>query len=151
MSDEMKTTFTPEEISQKAQGSVDGLCLVAISYLKEHALSTDEFWAFVGSRFAPGWQQEEGMTAKEIARLAALNMVSAGGNLRSISGDESQAEAVLGGWPSEDSLVFAGVTQEDADKVWGSFGPIAESLGYGYQWHRQGDEVTMTFSRRSNE
>ena len=149
MSDEMKTTFTPEQISQQAQGNFNLTILVVFAYLKEHALSVDEFNAFVGHRFAPGWQQ--GMTAKEIARGAALNMVSAGGNLRSISGDESQAEAVLGGWPSEDSLVFAGVTQEDADKVWGSFGPIAESLGYGYQWHRQGDEVTMTFSRRSNE
>ena len=149
MSDEMKTTFTPEQISQQSQGNFNAFCLVAVAYLKEHALSTDEFWSFVGRRFAPRWQH--GLTAKEIARWAALNMVSAGGNLRSISGDESQAEAVLRGWPSEDSLVFVGVTREDADSMWGSFGPIAESLGYGYQWHRQGDEVTMTFSRRSNE
>ena len=149
MSDEMKTTFTPEQISQQAQGNFNGVLLVVVAYLKEHALSVDEFCAFAGHRFAPGWQQ--GLTAKEIARLAALNMVSAGGNLRSLSGDESQAEAVLRGWPSEDSLVFFGVTQEDADSMWGAMGTIAEHLGFDYEWHRQGDEVTITFSRRSNE
>ena len=149
MSDETNTTFSAEQISQQAQGNVRYLCLVAVAYLKEHGLSIDEFWAFVGSRFAPGWQQ--GATAKEVAFLAALNMVSGGCTLRSLSGDESQAEAVLGGWPSGESLAFFGLSQEEADTLWGVFGPIAESLGYGYQWHRQGDEVTVTFSRRSNE
>ena len=147
MSDETNTTFTPEQISEQAQGNAKGLVLVAVAYLKEHALSMDEFWAFVGRRFAPGWEQ--GLTAKEVARWAALNMVSIGCNLRSLSGNESQAEAVIGGWPSEESLTFFGLTQEEADTVWCSFGPIAESLGYGYEWRRQGDEVTITFSLRS--
>jgi hypothetical protein len=149
MSDEMKTTFTPEQISQQAQENVSGILLVLVAYLKEHALSVDEFCAFAGHRFAPGWQQ--GMTAKEVARAAALNMVSAGVNLRSLSGDESQAEAVLGGWPSEDALAFYGVSQEDADSIWGPMDTIAEHLGFDYEWHRQGEKVTMTFSRRSNE
>jgi len=149
MSDEMNTTFTPEQILQQAQGNLTGVLLVVVAYLKEHALSVDEFCAFAGHRFAPRWQQ--GLTAKEVARWAALNIVSAGGNLRSLSGDESQAEAVLGGWPSEDTLTFYGVTQEDADSIWGPMATIAEHLGFDYEWHRQGDEVTMTFSRRSNE
>lgn len=149
MSDKTNTTFTPEQISQTAQGNVNYLCLVMVDYLKEHALKIDEFWSFVGRRFAPNWEQ--GASAKEVASGAALNMVSGECYLRSLSGDESRAEAVLGGWPSEDSLAFYGLTQEEADSVWGIFGPIAESLGYGYEWHRQGDEVTMTFSRRSNE
>jgi hypothetical protein len=148
MSDEMKTTFTPEQISQQAQGNLTGVLLVVVAYLKEHALSVDEFCAFAGRRFAPAWQQ--GLTAKEVARWAALNMVSAGGNLRSLSGDESQAEAVLGGWPSEDSLTFYGVTQEDADSVWGTMATIAEHLRFDYEWHRQGDEVTMVFSLQSD-
>jgi hypothetical protein len=149
MSDEMINTFTPEEILQQAQGNLTGVLLVVVAYLKEHALSIDEFCAFAGHRFAPGWQQ--GRTAKEVARSAALNMVSAGAKLRSLSGDESQAEAVLGGWPSEDALAFYGVSQEDADILWGPMVTIAEHLGFDYEWHRQGDESTMTFSRRSNE
>jgi hypothetical protein len=148
MSDEMNTTFTHEQISQQAQLNTNYLCLVAVAYLKEHARSMDEFWAFVGRRLAPGWEQ--GLTAKEVARWSALNMVSGGGNLRLLSGDESQAEVVIGGWPSEESLAFFELTQEEADTLWGAFGPIAESLGYGYKWRRQGDEVTMAFSLQSN-
>ena len=149
MSNEANTTFTPEEISQMAQGNVDGLLLVAVAYLREHTLSTDEFWTFVGRRFAPVWEQ--GSTAKDVATGAALNCVSSGGELRSLSGDEAQAAAVIGAWPSEESLAFFGITQEDADSVWSVFAPIAEHLGLNYKWHRQGDEVTMTFSRRTNE
>ncbi len=144
MSDEMNTTFTSEQISQHAQLNNKYLVLVAVAYLKEHARSTTEYWAFVGRRFAPGWKQ--GLTAKEVARGAALNAISCGGTLRFLSGDESQAEAVIAGWPSEESLAFFGLTQEEADTIWGAFGPIAESLGYDYEWRRQGDEVTMTFS-----
>ncbi len=69
--------------------------------------------------------------------------------MRLLSGDESQAEVVIGGVPSEESLAFFELTQEEADTLWGIFGPIAESLGYGYEWRRQGDEVTITFSLRS--
>ncbi len=54
MSDEMKTTFTPEQISQQAQGNFNGILLVMFAYLKENALSVDEFCAFSGHRFAPG-------------------------------------------------------------------------------------------------
>lgn len=149
MSDEMNKTFTPEQISKQAQENFTGVLLVVVAYLKEHALSVDEFCDFAGHRFAQGWQQ--GMTAKEVARAATLNMVSAGVNLLSLSGDESQAEAVLGGWPSEDALAFYGVSQEDADSIMGPMATIAEHLGFDYEWHRQGEEVTMTFSRRSNE
>ena len=145
MSDHINTTFTTEQILGAAQGNVNGLCLVAIAYLKEHNLSLDEFWSFVGHQFAPGWEQ--GASAKEVASGAVLNMVSGGCKLHSLSGDESKAEAVLGGWPSDESLTDFGLTQEEADSVWGVFGPIAESLGYEYAWHRQGDHITLTFTR----
>jgi hypothetical protein len=145
MSDHINTAFTPEQILESAQGNVNGLCLVAIAYLKEHNLSLDEFWSFVGHRLAPSWGQ--GASADEVASGAALNMVSGGCKLRLLSGDESKAEAVLAEWPPEGDLTFFGLTQQEADSVWGIFGPIAESLGYEYAWHRQGDQVTMTFTR----
>jgi len=145
MSDETNTIFTSEQISQQAQGNVNSLCLVMVAYLKEHDLSQDGFWSFVGRQFAPGWEQ--GTSAKDVALEAALNMVSGGWELRSSSGDESQAQAVLGGGLSKDSLEFFGLTQGEADSVWAVFGPIAESLGYDYEWHRQGDEIKMSFSR----
>jgi hypothetical protein len=147
MSSETNTTitFTPEEISQAATNNVYALCLVAVAYAKAHVLSPAEFWTFTGRQMVPFWEQ--GLTAEEYARAAALNMVSAGCDLLSLSGNESQATAVLGGWPPEHRH---GLTQEEADTVWGVFGPIAESKGYSYEWHRQRDEVTMTFLRRGN-
>ena len=151
MSDETNTTFTPEQISQQARGNVAGLSLVAIAYLKEHALPMDEYWAFAGRRFAPNWEQEQGMSAKEVAYWAAISMVSGGCNLCSLSGDEVQAKAVIEGWPPGNFLALFGLTQEEADTLFGVFENIAEHVGYDYEWHRQGNEVTMTFSRRSNE
>ena len=146
MSAETNTTivFTPEQIAQAAKGNVCGLCLVAVAYAKAHALSPAEYWAFVGGQFAAGWKRRG--TAKEVAQGAALNMVSAGCDLRSLSGDESQATAVLTGWPPEQRY---GLTQAEADTVWGIFEPIAESQGYSYAWRRQGDEVTITVFRQS--
>jgi hypothetical protein len=113
--------------------------------LKGNALSRDGFWTFLGQQSAPSWDQ--GASAIEVALGAAINMVSAGCKLHSSSGTESQAEVVLTGWPSGESLENFGLTQEEADSVFGVFGPIAESLGYSYEWQRQGDQVTMTFSR----
>jgi len=145
MSDHVNTTFTPEQILESAQGNVNHLCLVMVAYLKEHNLSLNEFWSFVGRISVPTWGQ--GLSTTDVALGAAINMVSGGCELRASSGDESKAEAVLGGWPSEESLEFYGLTQQEADSVWGVFGPIAESQGYDYEWHRQGDQVTMIFTR----
>ena len=147
MIDETNPIFTPEQISEQAQGNVNYLCLAMITYLKKNAQPFDEFWAYVGQRFAPTW--EPGASAKEVAIAAALNMVSAGCKLHSVSGDESQAKATLMEWPPEEgSLEFFELTQEEADSLWGIFGPIAESVGYNYAWDRQGDEVTMTFTAK---
>ena len=139
------TVFTPEQIVQAAKGNVLGLCLVAVAYAKAHALSPVEYWAYVGKQFADGWKRRQ--SAQEVAQGVALNMVTAGCELRSLSGDEIQATAVLGGWPPESRY---GLTQAEADTVWGIFGPIAESQGYSYTWHRQGDEVIVTVLRQSN-
>ncbi len=148
MSVETKTrlAFTPEEIAEAAKGNVYSLSLVAIAYARAHGLSPAGFWDFAGHEFAPLWDQ--GLNAMDLASGAAVNMVSAGCDLRSLSGDETRATAVLGGWPPEQRF---GLSQDEADTVWGVFRPIAASRGYSYEWHRQGDEVAMTFLRRNGE
>jgi hypothetical protein len=145
MSELSETTFTPEEISLVAQGNVAWLCLAAISYLKENNLSVDDFWAYVGEKFAPSWKQ--GMPLKTIALSAARNMVSAGGELVSISGDEASVKAVVAGWPGAEDLEYFDLSQEDADSLWNIFAPIAKYLDCSYKYQRQGNEVTMTFSK----
>jgi hypothetical protein len=145
MSEEKDVTFTDEEICQRAQGNANFLSLGTILYLKEHALSIDGYWAFMGGIAAPGWTQ--GLTAKELATEAARHWVSFGGELRSISGDESRAEAVVAGWPSEEDLEFFRLTRKEADAIWVCLEHIVSALGYKYEWRRQGDEVTMAFWR----
>jgi hypothetical protein len=144
----MDTTFTPEQILQRARVNFSSICLVTASYLKEHNLPSDEFWSYVGARYASSWKQVESLS--EVAYQAALNMVSIGCRLRSLSNEDGKAEVVLDEWPSGESTAFFGLLQEEADNMWIIFGPIAESLGYSYEWRRQGDQVTMIFSRQSD-
>ena len=142
-----KTIFTPEQIAEQAQGNATAVTLVTIAYLREHNLAVDEYATYVGRRFAPGWAEMQGRPPKDIAQAAALNMVSVGGTLQSLSGDNSRAQAVIRGWPSADWRTYFALDQADIDPMWNMFRPIAESLGFQYEWTRQGDEVTMTFSR----
>jgi len=145
-----KTIFSSEQIGEQAQGNATALTLATISYLRDQDLAVEEYVAYVGRQFARGWAEMQSQPPKDIAQMAALNMVSVGGTLESLSGDETQAQAVILGWPSADSLRYFSLDQSDTDSLWNIFQPIAESLDLDYGWNRQGDEVTMTFSRRSN-
>ena len=147
MSEEMSSTFTTEQIMQQAQGNLNAVCLGSIAYLKEHHQSPGDWSASLGQRFAPGWESLKGQGAKEVARTVALNCVSFGGRLRSLSGDESRAEAVIEGWPPEERLEFFHITQSDADLLWEAFKPIGAYLGLHIQCQRQGDTFKITVSR----
>ena len=103
--------------------------------------------AFHGRRFAPAWEELRGRPVVEVARLAALNAVSLGATLRSLSGDDRSAEALVAGWPEEEVLELLGLSREDAERQHDAFGPIMEHLGIRYGWRREGDAVRMTFQR----
>ncbi len=138
------TTFSPEEIRDAALGNVDALCYGIIAYMKDRCLSPNECWAFIGRQFSTAWGPG---SVEDIARGAAINMVSAGCTLQSLFADESQAEAVMTGWPDVDAATRFGLTQAEADTVFDIFGPITTSLGCRYQWQRRGDTVIMTFNK----
>jgi hypothetical protein len=55
MSEEKDVTFTDEEICQQAQANANFFSLGTILYSKEHTLSMDEYWAFMGRTAARGW------------------------------------------------------------------------------------------------
>jgi hypothetical protein len=147
MTDAIEGEFSPEEISFQAQNNATALALTALAYLKERGLDLDEYVAFRGRRFAPAWEELRGRPVVEAARLAALNAVSLGASLRSLSGDDTSAEVLVGGWPDEGFLDLLGLSREDAQRQHGAFGPIMEHLGIRYGWRREGDAVTMTFER----
>jgi hypothetical protein len=80
-------------------------------------------------------------------RMFALNMVSVGGTLESISGDEARAEAIIVEWPSPNLLQAFGGSQGDVDRMYAVFLPIADVLGLKYEWRRQCDRVTLILSQ----
>ena len=147
MSDAADVGFSPEEVSSQAQGNATAFALTALAYLKERGLDLDEYVAFHGRRFAPGWEELRARPVVEVARLAALNAVSLGATLRSLSGDDRSAEVVVAGWPQEDFLDLLRLSPEDAERQHDAFGPIMEHLGIRYGWRREGDAVRMTFER----
>ncbi len=147
MSDDTDAEFSPQEVSSQAQGNATALALTALAYLKERGLDLDEYVAFHGRRFAPAWEELRGRPVVEAARLAALNAVSLGATLRSLSGDDTSAEVLVAGWPDEGFLDLLGLSREDAQRQHGAFGPIMEQLGIRYGWRREGDAVKLTFER----
>jgi hypothetical protein len=147
MSDAADAEFSPEEVSSQAQGNATALALTALAYLKERGLDLDEYVAFHGRRFAPLWGELRGRPVVEVARLAALNAVSLGATLISLSGDDRRAEVLVAGWPDEEFLDLLQLSREDAQRQLDAFGPITEHLGIRYGWRREGDAVRMTFKR----
>src|SRR4029079_8557999 len=149
MSDNIDTAFSAEEICAQAQENVAALLLATMAYLREHGEAGDDWIGFLGRTFAPGWEYMRGRSALDIARAAARNHVSGGGQLVSLQGDQDRAEAVIV-WPGPDMLGFAGVSRYDINRIHNIFYPIAEYLGLHYSWQeeREGEQVRIAFSRQ---
>jgi len=78
-------------------------------------------------------------------------MVSVGGMLRSLQGNDTRAEVLIAGWPTDEDLSELRLTLSDSEPLWSIFLPIMEYLGIRYAWQRQDDAVMMTFERESTE
>ncbi len=139
--------FSGDELLRHAQGNATATALVTIAYLMEQDRPVEEWVAFVGGRLAPAWEGLEDRSPGNVARLAALNMASAGGEVLSLTGDEGRAEVILAAWPPPALLDTFSVTPAAADAFYGVFGPIAAALGLQYAWERGGDQVRLTFVR----
>jgi hypothetical protein len=151
MTDADDIRFSTEELLSYAQGNATAFVLSTIAYLKEHGLAVEDYVRFFGSKFAAGWEELRDQPLTAVARMAALNAVSVGGTLRSISGDEDRAEVVVEGWPDEEISGVLGLGHNDGEVMWDSFEPIMEHLGILYSWgHEQENRtVKLTFERGS--
>ncbi len=147
MSDATDTRFTQEELSSRAQGNATAFVLTAFAYLNERGMDPDEYVAFFGRWVAPGWEEMRARPVADVAREAALNVASMGGEVRSFSGDDTSAEVLAAGWPGEELLSALQLRQDDSDRLWNAFAPIMDSLGIRYAWQREGEAVRMTFER----
>jgi hypothetical protein len=147
LSDATNTEFTQEDLLSHARGNATAFVLTAFAHLKEQGQDQDEYVAFFGRWVAPGWEQMRGRGVAEVAREAVLNVVSVGATLRSFTGDDTRAEALVAGWPGDELLDALQLTQGDGDRLWSAFEPIMDNLGIRYGWQREGDAVKMTFER----
>ncbi len=148
-----QVAFTPEQIAERGMDNWQHVLFGTIAYLKARGLSVEDWARFLGEQFAPGWG--EGYTARGFMEQAALNVVSAGAWPRSLTGNDDWAECVVGDWPPDGKLASQrfnhhfGLAQEDVDPFWEIFRPIAEYLGFDYEWHREDeDKLSFTFAKR---
>ena len=145
MSDSTDVQFTQEQVLEQAQGNATAFVLTAFAYLKERGLDPDEYVAFFARQVAPGWEDMRGRPVADVARVAALNYVSVGATVLSLSGDDTHSEVLLAGWPDEEFLSELQLTQSDGDRLLNAFDPIMEYLSIRYAWQREGEAVRMTF------
>jgi len=150
MTDADDIRFTTEELFSYAQGNATAFVLSTIAYLKEHGLAVEDYVRFFGSKFAAGWEELRDQPLTAVARMAALNAVSVGGTLRSLSGDEDRAEVLVEGWPDEEISGVLGLGHDEGEVMWDSFEPIMEHLGVRYSWRHEGDgAVKLIFEKGS--
>jgi hypothetical protein len=149
MTDAADTQFTTEELLSYAQGNATAFVLATIAYLKEQDFAVDDYVKFFGSKFAPGWEELREQPLTAVARMAALNAVSVGGTLRSLSGDEEHAEVIIEGWPDEEISSTLGLQRGEGEAMWDSFEPIMEHLDILYSWDHEEENgaVRLTFER----
>jgi hypothetical protein len=142
--------FGLEQIWERGQDNFQHVLFGTIAYLKENDLSIEDWATNLGRRLAPGWGH--GYGARDVVERAALNVVSAGASLRSLAGNDEWAECVVADWPPQGKLAserlsrYFGLSQDDADPFWEVFRPIAEYLGFAYEWHRESEQkLSFTF------
>lgn len=149
MADTANTPFSQEEICAQAQGNAAAWILTMIAYLKERGLPVEDCVAYHGRRFAPAWEELRGRPVEEVAQLVALNALSVGNTLRSLSSEDGRAELLVEGWPDEEFLRLLPLDRDDCDQIWNTYKPIMEHLGLGYAWQREDDVVRITVELQS--
>jgi hypothetical protein len=141
--------FPPEEICAQAQSNAAAWILTMIAYSKERGGAVEDCVAYHGRSFAPAWEQLRGHPVEEVAQLVALNTLSVGSTLRSLSSADGCAEVLVEGWPDEELMSFLPLDRDECDRIWDTYRPIMEHLGLGYAWRREDDIVKITIEPQS--
>ena len=145
-----KPEFESEEVLGQAKGNQTAVWHLAVLWARQQQGSVDGWAAFVGTNFAPSWDDMgEGASAMEVARIAGLNIATtADMDPVDLTGDESQATLTVKG-PETEWLDNMGTTIDDLDRVNEViFGAIADRRGLDLTQEREGDQFRMTFTKR---
>jgi hypothetical protein len=150
MTEASNTEFTTEELLSQARGNATAFVLTTIAFLKERGVDVEDFVAFFGRQFAPGWDELRTEPVVAVAQSVALNAVSVGCTLGSLSGDETRAEILITGWPDAEALSSVlGLGPNAEDAMWDSFYPIMDRVGIRYTWQREDGTVRLTYEREN--
>jgi hypothetical protein len=142
-------TFDPEETEElldHAEENLAGVILATVAFFKDRGIPVSEWVSFVGSRFAPTWEEVKGKGARDVARLVALNSTASGGHVHSVEGNEARAELSIT-WPDAEDLAHFGLTRADVDPVMAVYTPIMAHIGIKFEVSRSGDIATVVLSR----
>jgi hypothetical protein len=114
--------------------------------LKERGLNVEDFVAYFGRQFAPGWDE---LHAHPVADVGGPER-SLGRRHVGLAGDEPRTEVIMTGWPEAGEISnVLGLGRNDSDAMWDSFYPIMERLGIRYAWRREDGSVRLTFEREN--
>ncbi len=141
-------SFSDEELRLQAQGNGTAFSLALLRYARDHGEAPEAAARWLGTLFAPNWESLQGQGARAIAREAALNVVSRGGTLHELTGDEQQAEVTVTDAVDAEYLEAFGLKRVEADALYTVYEPIADELGYALRWERTGETITLVFRRR---
>jgi hypothetical protein len=141
--------FPPDEVCAQAQSNAAAWILTMIAYLKERGGAIEDGVAYHGRSFAPAWEELRGSPVEEVAQLVALNALSAGCTLRSLSSEEGRTEMLVEGWPDEELMGFFPLDRDECDRIWDTYRPIMEHLGLRYAWRRKDDVVRIVVEGQS--
>jgi len=147
MLEEKTIPLTKEELCRAAHGNLVALILVANQFMKEQSLKADDFWNFVGRKFARGWVEIDRGDLPEIALRITRNMASCGAELQTFLGNDQEAQLKFTGWPPEWAVNFWESSPQEAARMCEVFRPITKSLGYAYDWKLEDDVLTMNIKR----
>jgi hypothetical protein len=138
--------WTDEQMLAQARLNALGIVSTTMVYVKQSGKRL-EYWAqSVGRQFAPGWDGLKGGSALDIAKAATFNLVSLGGTLVSLEGDEKQATAVFD-YPIEETVNWYGVSVEDWDVfLTSAHKSIFAYLDIGFSSQRDGERWTYKLS-----
>ena len=142
--------FTFAQIRHQAQEDALAFLLAPVVYFKGQGASLEQFFSSVGNTLAPGWKDLKGHGAQIVMHTLALHIVSLGGRLVGMDGNDTLAFATFAHVPSSDVLKSFGLTTDEADAIWNIFKPIAASLNLEYEWSREQNEVTFKLRRSSS-
>lgn len=139
-------TFEPEELLTRALKNGKTITYLAIAFATKLG-ALDEFTDFFGKLLAQNWESMHGAAALEIAKAMAADLVALGAQVHTLVGNDEEAEVVIVGWPEQEMLVFAGISQADADYMVNWYDAIAAHLDVNFRAQRHGDELILRIYR----